>query len=227
MPHNVFSAKSSRVVRILLTRPGKAWALRQLGLESGVSLGTVHYVTSALVQMRLAGRDESNMLVLTDPYRLIRQWAASYNYLFSGKSSEYYTFDSEFEVFLSRFSKLPHQFRDKYALTLYAAAWIVAPYVRPTDFHIYLRPDIKKKDFAEFIRDLDISPAEKSGNVKLVTPYDEGVFADCRLIDGVRVVSPVQLYVDLFNYPGRGEEAATKVLEMITSEWRAEEVVRR
>jgi len=182
--------------------------LRELAGEAQVSLGMAYYVTSSLTQMGLAGRDESNRLILTDPYRLIRQWAAYYNYLYLNKFSEYYTFDTEFEVFLSIFTKLPDQIRDKYALTLHAGAWMIAPYVRPTDFHIYIHPAIHRKELTVFTENLNISPIERSGNVKLVTPYDEGVFYGSRLVNEVRTVSTIQLYIDLFNHPGRGEEAA-------------------
>jgi len=226
---NVFEVKSSRIVRVLLIHPNKTWVLRELAKEGQVSLGMVHYVTSALIKMGFLSRTKSDrfgMLSLMDPYRLIRQWAASYNYLFVNKFSEYYTFDTEFEVFLSRLAKLPNRVIDKYALTLHAAAWIMVPYVRPTDFHIYIHPDIRREDLSKIIERLNISPIEKSGNVKLVTPYDEGVFYGSKEINRVRIVSPVQLYVDLFNYPGRGEEAAGKLLEKITKEWQAEEVVR-
>jgi hypothetical protein len=226
MVHNIFEVKSSRIIRALLVHPGRSWVLRELAKEAQVSLGMVHYVTSSLIQMGFASRDESNRLILTDPYRLIRQWAASYNYLFQNKFSEYYTFDTEFETFLSRFTKLPDQVRGKYALTLHSAAWLVAPYVRPTDFHIYIHPDIGRKELAVFAESLNISPIERSGNVKLVTPYDEGVFYASKLVNKVRIVSSVQLYVDLYNHPGRGEEAAGKLLEKIAKEWEAEEVVR-
>jgi hypothetical protein len=71
----------------------------------------------------------------------------------------------------------------------------------------------------EFAQALGVSPTEKSGNVKLVIPYDEGVFYSSRRLNGVMIVSPVQLYVDLYNYPGRGEEAAQKLLEKIAKDW--------
>jgi len=223
---NIFDVKSSRVVRVLLTHPERTWVLRELAKEAQVSVGMAYYVTLSLVQMGFVSRDESNRLIVTDPYRLIRQWGASYNYLFLNKFSEYYTFDIELETFLLRFTKLPERVRDRYALTLHAAAWIIAPYVRPTDFHIYIHPDIGREELAAFAERINISPIEGSGNVKLVTPYDKGVFYSSKLINGVKIVSPVQLYVDLFNHPGRGEEAAGKLLEKIAKEWRSEEVVR-
>jgi hypothetical protein len=169
--------------------------------------------------MGFASRDKSNHLILADPHRLLRQWAASYNYAFLNHFSEYYTFDNEFESFLSRFGKLSRASRSKYAITLHAAAWLVAPYVRPADFHIYIQPSMNRKEIASFADALNLSPTEKAGNVKLVTPYDDGVFYGSREIRQVKIVSSVQLYVDLFNYPGRGEEAAEKILDQLTKEW--------
>lgn len=216
---NIFGKQSARVLRVLLTAPHRKWVLRDLGRESQVSLGMTSYVTSSVIRMGLASRDKSNYLILADPHRLLRQWAASYNYTFLNQFSEYYTFDNEFESFLSRFGKLSKPQRSKYAITLHAAAWLVAPYVRPVDFHIYIHPSMSRKEIALFAEALNLSPAEKSGNVKLVTPYDDGVFYGSREIRQVRIVSSVQLYVDLFNYPGRGEEAAEKVFDQLTKEW--------
>jgi hypothetical protein len=46
------------------------------------------------------------------------------------------------------------------------------------------------------------------GNVFLVEPYDQGVFYGIQRRNGIAIASSVQLYVDLFNYPARGREAA-------------------
>jgi len=224
---NVFEAKSSRIVRVLLTNPDKTWILREIAKESQVSLGMAYYVTSALIQMALATRDETNRVVLTDPHRLLRQWAASHNYLFLNMFSEYYTFDTELQTFFSRLARVPAPLSEKYALTLHAAAWTIAPYVRPNDFHIYIRPEVSDREEKKISKSLNISPVEKTGNVKLVTPYDEGVFYNSIIIKKIRIVSPVQLYVDLFNHPGRGEEAAEKILAKVSEEWRTKPAVRQ
>lgn len=44
---------------------------------------------------------------------------------------------------------------------------------------------------------------------------EEGVFYGVSQVGGVNVVSKVQLYVDFFNYPARGEEAADMVLRVL------------
>jgi len=218
---NIFGKKASRVLRVMLTAPSRKWVLRELAREAQVSLGMAYYVTSSLVRMGFAARENSNRLSLSDPYRLIRQWAGSHSYVLANRFIEYYTFDTEFDAFLSRFRILPRKVKTKYALTLHAAAWLMAPHVRPTDFHTYVQPNINRKEVMEFAQALGVSPTEKSGNVKFVIPYDEGVLYSSRRLNGVMIVSPVQLYVDLYNYPGRGEEAAQKLLEEIAKDWQA------
>ena len=42
---------------------------------------------------------------------------------------------------------------------------------------------------------------------------DAAVFTDAREVDGVRVISPLQLYLDLRALAGRGEDAAQEILE--------------
>jgi hypothetical protein len=62
---------------------------------------------------------------------------------------------------------------------------------------------------------LELKPVTSGANVSLLAPFDAGVFAGARVFDGVRVVSPVQLYLDLRGFRGRGEEAAQALLEEV------------
>ncbi len=56
--------------------------------------------------------------------------------------------------------------------------------------------------------------------MSLLTPYDDGVFYATRDCEGIRVVSPIQLYLDLHSFRGRGEEAAKVLLdEVIAPQW--------
>ena len=52
-------------------------------------------------------------------------------------------------------------------------------------------------------------------NVTLFAPYDEGVYYGVSTQEGSRIVSPVQLYLDLIGFKGRGEEAANAILEEV------------
>jgi hypothetical protein len=66
---------------------------------------------------------------------------------------------------------------------------------------------------------MELRPVEKGGNVRLVLPKDSGVFYGAKVFDSVKIVSNVQLYVDLVNYPARGEEASVELLRLIQEDW--------
>lgn len=44
---------------------------------------------------------------------------------------------------------------------------------------------------------------------------DKGVYYGARDFAGIQVVSPVQVYLDLLGYRGRGKEAAKELLEQV------------
>jgi hypothetical protein len=63
--------------------------------------------------------------------------------------------------------------------------------------------------------ELDLKPVDSGANVLILTPYDAGVLFGATDVDGTRVVSRVQVYLDLINYRGRGEETAAAVYEQV------------
>lgn len=209
---DIFSKRATRILRVLLSYPSRGWTVRGIAKEASVSLGFTHAVLLALQQQGYIAHDERYRLLLVDPMRLLRRWAAYHQYTAVNKFTGYYTFDRGIEVFFRRIKKIT----ERYALTSLAGAWLVAPYVRPATVDIYV-PSVNANP--QVAAALQLQPVEKGGNVRLVAPYDEGVFYKTQLIGRLRVVSDIQLYVDLYNYPARGEEAAEKILPLIEKLW--------
>jgi hypothetical protein len=81
---------------------------------------------------------------------------------------------------------------------------------------MYVRDEDRRQNI---VGSLELRPTIGDGNVRLVQPFDEGVFYKTQDVEGVKIVSNVQLYVDLINYPSRGEEAAKNILEEIQGHW--------
>jgi len=200
------------VIRVLLTHLGNRWRILTLAKEAGVSLGWTHYVIATLQAQGYVVRDESYRIRVVDPARLLRRWAAAHDFLTANKFDEFQTFEQDLDRLLSQIQSLTVS----YALTGLAGAWLVAPYVRPVTLDMYV---LDKEQTREIARVMELRPVEKGGNVRLVSPYDAGVFYGLRAVDGAKVVSNVQLYVDLVNYPARGEEASTALLRLIEDEW--------
>lgn len=210
---NIFSRKASRVVRVLLVNPQEAWTIKDLSKEAEISLGFTHAVIMSLIDQGHVYRDNSYRLRVSDPVKLIQRWAAYNNYIAMNTFLRYHTFEKNIEAFLSKMKEASDL---EYALTVLAGAHIIAPYVRPTTVHFYIKQEKKAKTWVEL---LDLRPVETGGNISIVLPYDEGVFYGVSQVGGVSVVSKVQLYVDLFNYPARGEEAAEIMLRALEKEW--------
>jgi len=214
---NIFSRKASRIVRVLLIRPREGWTIKDLSKEAKVSLGFTHAVVMSLIDQKHVYRDELYKLRVVDSVKLIQRWAAYHNYMSMNTFLRYHTFEKNIDAFLSNMRETNGL---EYALTVLVGANVVAPYVRPTTIHFYIK---QKKEAKSWVELLDLRPVETGGNVSMVLPYDEGVFYGVSQVAGVNVVSKVQLYVDLFNYPARGEEAAEMILRVLEKEWAPQE----
>ena len=211
---NIFEPKASRVLRCLLTNPNEAWSVRRIADEVQVSVGYAHAVTVSLMELVYIVRNESNQIELVNPIKLLERWASYHQYLHENRFDEYYTFEKNIDKIIEKLGKVTSH----YALTTLSGAYVVSPYVRPTVVEMYVRDEDQKQNI---VQSLELKPIISDGNVRLVQPYDEGVFYKTQDVEGVKMVSNVQLYVDLFNYPSRGEEAAQNILEKIRANWSA------
>ncbi len=204
--------KAERVLRVLLNNPNMTWKTEKLVKEANVSQGMVSKVKQRLDMMEWisVGRSGFQLLNWTD---LLDEWQKQYRYsrnkvynLYSLKSPE--TIEQDIADYC-RENNIP------YALTMFSGASRVAPYTRFKRTYAYIDTDI------EFLKDaLEMKTAPSGPNVTLLLPYDQGVFYGLKEYDGLPVVSPIQLYLDLINNKGRGEEAAQFLLEkVIKAQW--------
>jgi hypothetical protein len=218
---NIFETKATRVLRALLTNPAKEWTIRGLAAEVNISPGYAHAVLSTLNQYSYVTHTTNYKIKITNPTTLLKRWAAYHQYDKMNKFLEYYTFEREIDKFIKKLAQLKNQ---NYALTVLAGAYLIAPHVRPVDIHIYIHNEKDAKTLAE---NLNLQPIPKGGNIKFVIPYDEGVFYSQQHIkislsnasNKINVVSDIQLYVDLYNYPSRGLEAAEHLYQYIIQKW--------
>jgi hypothetical protein len=209
---NVFEPKASRILRCFLSNPGKTWSIREIANEVDVSVGYTHAVTTTLLEMDYIIRNNRDRLEMVNPIRLLERWANFYQYNYENKFIEYYTFDREIDLIINKFKNISLE----YALTTLSGAYLISPYVRPTVLEFYVKNNRIGQDI---VSDLNFIPTQKNGNVRVVIPYDRGVFYKTQDFDNINIVSNVQLYVDLINYPSRGEEAAKNIYKKIKRAW--------
>jgi len=200
----LFTTKSTWLIRRMLVQPEREWTTLELAGSARISLGQVYKVTEKLAAERYLTK-ERGAIRLSNPGDLLDAWVEEYDFN-KQPITGYFCMMKERDLLLARLKDTDHK---GYALTLGAGASLVAPFVRSSDTYIYAN------DFDKMINALGLEPVEFGGNVYLIEPSDEGVLFDVQNIDGLQVVSNIQLYLDLYDYPARGREQAEHLRQNI------------
>ena len=200
----LFAPRSSRVIRVLLENPGAEWTLARLASEANISLRTAHLVINALVDKAFVEKGRA-AIPLRKPGDLLDLWAESYR-LDEHRRHTYYSFVRSPRELGTKLATNAKRERLSLALTLHSGAALVAPFVRSSEVHAYVRGDLDR-----LVKALDLRPVDTGGNVHLLVPNDEGVFYQTQMIEGLPVVCNTQLYLDLLHYPARGREQAEEL----------------
>ena len=202
---SVFSPKSSRIPRVLLSDPSKRWYVEGLSREAGISMGLTSRVKQALLSEEWI-KQENKSFYLVKPDEVLNQWVNNYSYE-KNSGFSFYSGLSEDQLETAIKKECEKQ-KCRYGLALFSGARKVAPFVRFMRFFSYIDGNIEN-----IAKALQLKKVETGANVTLLQPYDEGVFYGLQDINGINVVSDIQLYLDLKSYKGRGEEAAQAIFE--------------
>jgi len=204
---SLYSPKSTRVLRVLLASARQDWRYQKLAREANVSLGQVANVLQGLRDREWL-TDEGDGVRLSAPAELLAEWSSSYNFR-KNLATDYYSLDPPDKIEQTLGSVLNEQ-GIRYALTGFSGAARVSPAVRYQRVMAFVEAMPE-----DALAHLKLKPVDSGANVTLLTPYDEGIFYGSATIGNLQVVHPIQLYLDLRNFKGRGEEAAETILEEV------------
>lgn len=211
-----FSPKSSRIVRALLSDPGRVWSVQQLAdhPDVEVSLGLVSKVRNSLC--RNAYIDDSTQGThVSDAAGLLAAWSRTY----SGPMARhmYFALGEPAEIEL-RFFDWCRRNSLKATLSGFSAAWKLAPMVKSPVVTAYVDPANSLSMLKEQLaNETGITSVESGANLILWEPYDTSVLADRRFSEDTRLswTSPIQTWLDLIQLKGRGQEAADEVYQRL------------
>lgn len=201
-----FSDKASLVLRALIASgPGRG--VRGLAEQAGLSPGYASKVVRELEERGYVARREDG-LALRHGRELLQDWVRDYR--------KHWIERRDYFVPATRAQAVMDAMRhaaisDDYALALQAGASLVAPYADFDVVDVYVR---SIDAAAAFARQLDAREVERGANLRVGVPYYRiSAFFDKQESAGLPVVSDLQLYLDLFDYPLRGREQAEQILE--------------
>jgi DNA-binding IclR family transcriptional regulator len=209
---SLYSPKASRILRVLLLEPRRAWRVQSLAQQAGVSLGLVSNVKKLLVDREWIETTPDGVR-LAQPGPLLEEWAQRYS-VRQNHTRDCYSLRNIAEIEAS-LAELCRRRGYSCALTGHSGAARLVSAVRYQRVMVYVGGEPRS-----LYSPLQLKEVASGANVSLLLPYDDGVFHGSQTFEDVPVVSPVQLYLDLRSLRGRGEEAAQRLLEeIITPSW--------
>jgi hypothetical protein len=201
-----------RAVRALLDF-APPYGVRELAGRTNVSLATLSRVIDLLTRDGLVVRDDKGAVTDVDWAGTIRRWAQDYDLVGANDGVSYLQPRG-----LAALTDALGRTSLRYAVTGSLAARAFAPVAPARLGMIYV------EHIATAVEELDLRPTDAGANVILLQPYDGVVFERFVERDGVTLVNPTQLAVDLLTGPGRSPSEGQELLAWMaghTGEWRA------
>jgi hypothetical protein len=231
---NVFSGKTSRILRVLLEKP-QTWSItglaRELAAESlrfretapgaqlkfEISLGAISKAIASLEEQLLVRRRDGN-IVVPEPTRLLAQWAEKYKERYRWRLRSSFQTSNPFGRDVEAISAGVLAIAPgTYAFSGAMAASIEAPFVDIEVIDIFLMPTDNDSALRNLKAQASLGPA-----LRFIYPYDDGVFMYAKRVGNALVVSDVQAYLDLYARGGRDLKQAEVLLNSsIQRRWSA------
>lgn len=214
------SDKATIIIRAMLSQPDRKWVARDFEKEFKVGRAHAAAVLSALRGKGFVGGIRSGRLahsILQNTEELLEEWLKVYKFELNKTHLCY----SAREDILNRLKKY---FASKnqpqaYALTLHTGANFITHYVNTPTVYCYLRNDNFDEISLDLRQALDLKELKRGGNFYLIRPcYKNAAFFNNQTLKGYNIVSNLQLYLDLHNFPQRGRDHAQYLVKILKEE---------
>jgi hypothetical protein len=204
-----FSDKASLILRELLKNGNRQWGIREIAQKLALDPGYVSRMAKSLEESDYVARS-NRKLNIRSPKEILEDWVRVYD-LKKNELNSFFIQASSVDSILQHLRKIKIARKMKYALSVQAGASLVAPHAVYKEIHLYVE---NRQGIKYLIEKLDLRSAPQGANLVLMLPYyKHSVFYDFREINGLRVVSDIQLYLDLYSYPVRGREQAAYLFD--------------
>lgn len=190
-----------------------------------ISLGSISKVLKNLEEDLLVRRRNSSIAV-PEPGRLLLAWAQKYKERYRWNLRRSFKCPNPFGMDLQKIniSLADLLGSQAYAFTGVAAALLTAPFVEVATIDVFIADDGQEKwnlrnrlkwplTTADTV-EMGLRPEFGTGpDLRVIYPYDLGVFMYSSRVDGIPVVSNIQVFLDLFSRGGRDLKQAEYLLE--------------
>jgi hypothetical protein len=204
-----FSDKASLMLRAMFSNKVKLWGVRELAQSVNLNPGFVSRMARELEKRNYVVRLNAK-LKLRDPKSILEDWVREYDYK-KNREVKFFCLGKSPDEIMDKVRDVHISEAVQYAFGLHAGAHLASPYAVYNEVHIYI-PNRASIEFFE--KRLKLKEAQQGANVIFLLPYyKQSVFYGKQKIRDLWVVSDIQLYLDLYNYPIRGLEQAEHLYE--------------
>lgn len=202
---DVFAAKSTRLLRSVLTAREQLWTQSALEERCGISRGLVSRLLRKLVAddylvpVKPSTRQQAGTWRLADFDRLLDAWRERDQWLARGRVQQFSVLGDD-AVRTAR--KLQGYLGDSAPVfTHWFAANLRHPYTDTPVVSAYVA-------HPEALERISERRVTSGGNLWVIVPADEGPLQEAREVNGFRLACDVQIYLDLLGVSGRGPDHA-------------------
>ena len=205
-PPNVFSPKSSRISRQLLTDPLRFYTQAELSKLTNLGDGYVSKIVARLKQEEYVETNDKSAIRPKNPNLLLDAWRDAYNFdhhrIIRGHSPA-----RNGEELLHRLAGVLSHEEISWAITGLGAAWLYSEFAAFRLVTVFL----ESMPTQRFLKTIEFQAEAKGSNLWLVLPDDDAVFSGIQTRGDIRCVSPVQTFLDLKSQPERAKEAGDEL----------------
>jgi hypothetical protein len=209
LPRGPFSDKASLVMRALFesrTRRG----IRDLAGELELEPSYVSKIVRELDRRGYVAR-RGDGVALRHPAELLSDWLHAYRGRESVLRQTYFVSVTSGEALLDTARHAEFAQGSDYALTMQSGASLITRHAEFDTLELYVRHAPMADAIA---KQLESRPTLRGANLVVMVPYYRvSAFHGQQRVQGMSVVSDLQLYLDLYDFPKRGREQAERIFE--------------
>lgn len=214
-----YADRSSNLLRCLFSHTDLPSRIRELAGHVALSPGLVSRILSRLKDDAQVVQEDGR-LRLADRAAVLADWLEFYRR--RARRQEELRFYVHARDVVSILDRLRHAAaaisNPPWGLSFQAGASLIAPYAFFSEVHVLVGGPVWRQSVEALRRRLELEPAQEEANLILVRPYYKQSWGrELRWVQGLPVVSDVQLFLDLSVYPRRGAEQAERLRERLLS----------
>lgn len=208
-PRNIFTGKSERIIRCLLTDRDRIWTQAEVVERTRSSSGLVSRIFQHLTNQAFLEKKSPRKFSLRDPLGLLDEWAAADRHSKQPQTSLYSGYFSSPLELAERIQEWGATESISVVFTQWIAAWLRRPFTDPPNCTAYV-PRLPERATLEA---LGLRTVDEGGKLRLYIPADDGVFMETQDQNGFQLATDAQIYLDLQGTGLRGPDAAKTLRE--------------